>query len=321
MLLISRLTIVAVAMTFAATFNVPAWAQSFPNKPVRLINGSQPGSGNDTAARVVAQQLSKIWNQPVTVENRPGAAQELAAAAVARAPADGYTLAFITSSILASTLKTDGAFKLGRDLVPVRWVATGPVILVVNSAIPAKNVKELIEFSRTKPAGLNYGTAGVGSTGHLVGTLFSNLTGVKLTHIPYDGGAKSGVAAATGEVDVAFPAFSAMSLADAGKIRVLAVSSADRSVSHPGIPTIEESVKGCAKIDWYGLLAPAATPKAVLEQLYRDVAKAVEQPEVKTTLTALGLDIQNADQDVFAKLIKSDTEQFLQLAAEIGLKP
>ncbi|MCO5063537.1 MAG: tripartite tricarboxylate transporter substrate binding protein [Rhizobiaceae bacterium] len=299
-----------------------AFAEGYPEKPVTIISGSTPGGGGDFTTRLVAKELSKIWGQPVVVENQPGASQSIAAGNVATAAPDGYTLLFVTSSILAIKMRDDVPFDLEKDLSAIKLVATSPVLLAVKADLPAKDVKELVALAKSDPGKLSYGSSGVGSAGHLAGEVFKSMAGVDINHVPYKGGAEAVVALASGEVDISYPGIAGtQALVDSGKIRVLAVSSKDRLSSMPDVVTIDEAgVPGYDYKAWYGMFAPSGIPEDVKKKLVDSMQEVVKSEEVQKALKDQGLEPQPASTaEDFTNTVHTDLIQYVDIAKKIGL--
>ncbi len=299
-----------------------AAAQGFPNNTVHIITGSPIGGGGDIVARLIGQELSQLWHQPVVVEAKEGAFMSIAVTAVARSPADGYTMAFLNSSVLGMGLHPELPVNLERDLAPVSTVAQGPILLVVAAEFPARNLKELIQMARDKPGKLNYGSAGVGTSTHFTGELLNMLAGVNIVHVPYDGGPKAMTAVLGGEIQMSWPNIAAAkALLAAGKLRALGIATSERSPSMPDVPTIAEAgVPGYEYSSWFGFFAPAATPKDILARLHDAIVKVAESPDVKQKLAQQGFDPATSSPDQFKGRIHSDLEQFIMLSNKIGLK-
>jgi tripartite-type tricarboxylate transporter receptor subunit TctC len=295
-------------------------AQSYPNKPVRIMVGFAAGGGTDVTARLVAQKISSQLGQSVVVENRPGASGAIAAENVARSPADGYTLLMVASTtFINSVLRSQD---LERDLTPVSLVTIAPLVLVVHPSVPVRDVKELIALARTRPGKLNYGSDGVGGTTHLAGELFNLMAEVKLVHVPYKGAGESVVATASGQVDINFPsAPAALPLLGAGKFRALAVTSAKRSSLLPSIPTLDESgLTGYDVPTWYGMLAPAAVPKDIIAQLNAAIIKVVNTPEMKEAINKQGMEPQTNSPEQFTAFMRRQSGQIAKLVELAGMK-
>lgn len=296
-------------------------AQTYPAKPVRILVGFLPGGGADIVARMVAQKLTEDLGQPVLVENRPGASGTIATEATARAAANGYTLQVISAAEPAQgALRAKLSYDLARDFSPVSLISIGAFMLVVHPSVPARNVKEVIALARSQPGKLNFSTSGVGGTPHLAGELFNVLAKVKIVHVPYKGGSGAVVANAAGEVDLSFNSIpSLLPLLGAGKLRPIAVTSAKRSSSAPEVPTISES--GLRDYDlsgWFGMLAPAGTPREIVVRLNTAIAKAVGTPEMKEAFRKQGLDPQVATPEQFAAFLRKEIARSAMLIKLTG---
>src|SRR6266568_4436197 len=270
-------TTLAAALLAAAA---QAAAQEYPAKPVRMIVGFAAGGGTDTTARPIAHKLSELFGQQVIVDNRPGAAGNIATDIVAKANPDGYTI--LMGTIAALAIYQNLPFDPERDLAPVTQAVDSTNILSLHPSVPANSVKELIALARSKS--LNYGSSGVGATGHLAGELFNLMTGVKLVHVPYKGGAPAMVDLVAGRVELVFAtAASAVPQIKGGKIKGIAVTTAKRSALMPELPTIAEAgLPGYDANNWYGLMVPANTPRAIIDRLNAETVKVLNMPDVKT---------------------------------------
>ena len=297
-------------------------AQTFPYKPLRLVVGYPPGGGTDTTARVVGQKLAESLGQNVVVENRPGATGIIANQHVATAPADGYTLLMLSSNDTAlSALHAKLPFDLVRDFAPVSLLTIGPMVLAVNTSLPARNVNELIALAQSRK--LSFGSSGIGGTPHLAGELFSTMAKVKLLHVPYKGGAELVVAVTSGQIDMCFTSItSALGLAGAGKLRALAVSSAKRVSAMSSVPTLDESgLSGYDYSSWFGIVAPAGVPRSIVAQLNTHIVKVVNSPEIKDALNKQGFEPQTNSPAQFAALIEREIAQNTELAKQAGIQP
>jgi len=318
-----RFWLYTVVTVFAQPLASEALAQSYPNKPVRLLVGFAPGGGTDVTSRLVAQKLTQHLGQPVVVENRAGAAGAIAAEYVAKSPADGYTLLMVASgTFINSVLRVHLSYDMEPNLVPVSLVTTAPLVLLVHPSVPARGVKELIALARSRPGKLNYGSDGVGGTTHLAGELFNVMAKVKLVHVPYKGAADSVIATASGQIDMNFPSVTAaMPLLGTGKLRALAVTSARRSSLLPSIPTLDESgLPGYDLSAWYGVLAPAAVPKDIIAQLNAAIIKVVNTPEMKEAINKQGIEPQTNSPEQFTAFMRSLSAQIDKLVKLAGLK-
>ena len=290
-------------------------AQAFPSKPVHIVVPFPPGGGADALARVMGPYLTKIWGQPVIVENKPGASGHIGAELVANAPADGYTL--MMSSTASLTEKNVHRF------APVSLVSASPYVIVVNPKVPAGNVRELVAYAKQNPGKLSYGSSGTGAASHLSAELFKSVAGIDMLHVPYKGTGQAVTDLLAGQIDLMFaPAQTAMPQVQGGKLKALAVTSARRSVTLPDLPTAAEAgVPGYEAIGWFGLLAPAATPAAVVAKLSADANRVLADPEVKAKLLALGAEPSGNTPPQFAKFIRDDQAKWSKLMRERGITP
>lgn len=301
-----------------------AHGQSYPAKPVRVVVAAAPGGGTDFVARVLSSKLTENLGQPIVIDNRGGAGGSIGTDIVAKSAPDGYTLlmVFVNFSIYPS-LYQKLSFDPVRGFAPITTLATTPLILVVNPQVRAKSIKELIALGKAPGAKLNYAAPGVGSLGHLAGELFKGMTGINMVHVPYKGGGPAITALLGGEVQAYFSTMpAALAQVKAGRLRALAVTSAKRAASEPNIPTISESgVAGYDVTGWFGVLAPAKTPKHVVARLNREFVKALAAPEIKERLSVEGLDPASRTPEEFAAIIKSDITKWSKVVNEAGIKP
>ena len=298
-------------------------AQSYPVKPIRMIVGFAAGGGTDVTARMLGQKLTETLGQPLIVENRPGAGGALSIERVATSPADGYTLLMMAAAgAIQSALRTKLPYDLERDLAPVSLVVIGPLVLVIHPSVPARNVKELIALARSQPGKLSYGSAGIGSSNHLAAELLNLLAKVKTVHVPYRGSGESVVGTASGQVDFNLPSLTAARpLLEAGKLRVLAISTGKRSSLMPSLPTINESgLPGYDRYAWYGVLAPAGAPKDIIGRLNSAIGKVSNTPEMKESFKKEGIEAQTGTPEQFAALIRAEIEQNIKLVKLSGAK-
>jgi tripartite-type tricarboxylate transporter receptor subunit TctC len=287
----------------ACASSVPAHAQSVPAKLVKIISPYSPGGLGDLLPRAIAPGLNESLGQPVIVENRPGASQIIGMQAAAKSPPDGSTLVFgsVTSLALNPSVHPNLPYDPVRDFAPVALCVTTPLYLVVHPSVPARSVKELIALAKARPGSITFGSGGTGSSNHLAGELFKSLARVDLLHVPYKGAGPAMVDVMAGHVALMFGA-AGLAEAKAGKVRVLGVTSAKRSVTAPELPTlIEAGVPGYEATIWFGLLAPAGTPAAIVSRLSQAVGKALAQPRVREQFATL--DITPSTPEAFAALI------------------
>lgn len=299
----------------------PALSQGYPNKPIRLIVPFPPSAGVDVIARLLAPTLSERLGQNVVVDNRVGAGGTIGADLAAKSPADGYTLLMITTSHAFNvSLYKKLPYDMVRDFAAVTLVAAAPNILSVNSSVPAATVKDFVALAKAKPRELNFASAGVGTSSHLAGELFKFMAGVQLVHVPYkgSGGALAGLLG--GEVQAAFFSIpSTLPHMKSGKLRVLGIGAARRSDLLPDVPPIAEAgVPGYDATTWYGALAPARTPKAVVEQLSREIMQSMQSAEMRGRLKGQGAEPRSTTPEEFAAHLKAEIAKYARIAKEIG---
>jgi tripartite-type tricarboxylate transporter receptor subunit TctC len=298
--------------------------QNYPNKPIRLILPFPAGGGTDNLARIMAPKLQQILGQPIVVDNRPGASGNIATEVVAKAQADGYTILMgYNTAITFNPLIFNGlSFDIQKDLKPVTLLATAKYILVVNSSVQAKTVKELITLTKEKPGQLNFSSAGNGSTLHLAAELFKNMANVDIVHIPYKGGGPATLGVLTGEVQMTFGSVaSVMPHVKSGKLHAIAVTSLTRSNVAPEIPTLNESgLNGYNVTSWYGLLVPKNTPESIVNKILKASQEVVQSPEVKEAMAKQGgLEITISSPTEFEELIKSETNMWRELNKKLKI--
>ena len=302
-----------------------AMAQGFPQRPVRIIVPYPPGSGTDIVARILGQKLSEGWGQQVIVDNRPGAGAIIGVDAVAKAAPDGYTIGIADTGPLAinPALYAKLPYHPVRDFAPVTVVATLPFMLVVHPSVPARNVAELVALAKAKPGQINYASVGNGSAVHLATELFKSRAGIDLTHIPYKGSAPALQGLLAGEASVMFVnLLSAMPLVKAGKLRALAAAPAARIGALPDLPTIAEAgVPDYAFEAWFGIVAPAGTPKPVVDRLNQELRRVIALPEVRDLLVNKGgFEPVGSTVESFTSLIPAEMERWGKLVRETGAK-
>jgi tripartite-type tricarboxylate transporter receptor subunit TctC len=300
-----------------------AAAQSYPTKPVRIVVGFAPGGGVDMSARAVGKYLSDALGQSVIVDNRPGAAGNIAAAHVAKSPPDGYTLLMSNSTISTPGLFVNMPFDVTKDLETVSLVAIGPSVLVAHPSFPVKTVKDLIALARAKPGEISFGSGGIGNITHLEMELVKSMTGVKMEHVPYKGSAPSIVGLITGEVQVLFTSIPAgLGQVRAGRMRAIAVSTLKRSSAMPDVPTIDESaLKGYDAASWYGLFMPAGSPKAAVARISDEVVKIMKTPDVRQRFAADGFDPVGLGPAEFAKYLRGEIVKWEKIIKAANIKP
>jgi tripartite-type tricarboxylate transporter receptor subunit TctC len=298
-------------------------ADEYPARTVRLIVPFAPGGGTDIVARILGQRLSQKLGQSFVIENRPAGSGIVGADLVAKAPADGYTLLFAFSSLSSSAqLFSHLPYDPIRDFAPVALATTSPLLAVVPASLPAKNVAELIAHAKAHPGKLNYGSSGPGSSPHLATELFLSMTGTQMAHIAYKGIAPAITALLADEVQFSLvPIAVGMPHVRAGKLRALGVAGLSRSSAAPELPTIAESgLPGFEVIGWWGLLAPAKTPRSAVDLLNRELRAALELPDVRRTLLDQGMDPAGGTPEQFGALIKADMDKWGEIGRRLGVK-
>jgi tripartite-type tricarboxylate transporter receptor subunit TctC len=317
-----RARLIAAAL-IAAAASPAAIAQGYPSGPLRIVVPFTPGGGTDILARLLAQKLNESWGQPVVVENRPGAAGTVGTAFVAKAAGDGYTLLIVPAGYAGNPgLYKQLPYDHTRDLAPISWLASGPLTLVVHPSLPAKSVKELIVFARARPGEINFGSSGAGTLPHLSAELFNSMSGIRMVHIPYKGAGAAVTDVLAGRVPIYFMnILQSVSLIKAGKLRALGVTTPERSPIAPDIPSIAESgLKGYDMTNWYGLLAPAATPREAIVKLNSEVVRILNLPELKGRLADDGMTVVASTPERFAEFLARETDKFTKVIEAAGIK-
>lgn len=301
-----------------------AAAQTYPSKPVRMMVPFPAGGGSDTMGRIVGTRLSERLGQQIVVENRPGAAGSIGADIVARAPADGYTILLGSTSELVQYPNVNPKIPYDpvRDFAPISLVGTIPLVLVVHPSLPVKNVKGLVALAKARPGEINFGSAGQGATTHLAVELFILLTGVKMTHVPYKGSPQAVADLVSGDVQLGIPTMpAALPFIKSGRVKVLAVSSAKRASNLPDIPSLDEAgVKGYDATLWTGMLAPAGTPKEIINRLHAEIAKVLALKEVNDALDKQGAEAQGSTPEQFTAFIKTEHAKWAKVVKTAGVR-
>lgn len=296
-------------------------AQGYPAKPIRFVIAFSPGGAADVPGRMIAQELGKALGHQVIVDNRPGAGGGLGAEAVAKAPPDGHTLLMVsnTHAISRSLYKKQG-YDLVRDLAPVMQIAAAPNVLVVHPSLPARSVKQLVALARARPDSLVIGSPGQGTSPHLSAELFNIMTGVKMTQVQYKGAGQGMIGLLSGEVAVMFPTTpTVMPYLKAGRLRPLGVTTANRTAALPDVPSIAEAgVAGYESTQWFGILAPAGTPRPIIDRLNTEIARIMQS--LKERLTGEGMDVVTGTPEQFAAHIKAETEKWAKVIKSMGIK-
>lgn len=301
-----------------------AWSQSqYPSRPIRLIVPYPPGGAVDPIARTIGQKLNEAWGQPVVVDNKPGAGTIIGTEIVAKAAPDGYTV------ILASSNHAVNPAMYGKlpydpvkDFTPINLVSIIPLMLVVNPQVPVKSTKELIDYLKTKPGQLNFSSAGNGSTTHLAGELFKSMAGVDIVHVAYKGSGPSVAGVMAGETSVAFDSiFLQLPQVKAGKLRALAVTGTKRTSLAPELPTVSEAgLPGYEAYAWVGFLAPAGTPREIVQKWHQEITRILQLPEVRERQISQGVEPVGSTPEYFADFIKTEISKWGKVVKQAGIK-
>ena len=296
--------------------------QAYPTKPVRILVGFAPGGGTDIMARAVAAKLSEVTKQQFIVENRPGANANVAAKIAADAPADGYTVLFMSvAHIMSKPVYKNLGYDIERDLAPITVVSSVPNVLCVNPVLPAKSVKELIALAKSKPGELTYATSGVGSPEQFAGEMFKMMTKTNLLMVPYKGGGPLAIDLVAGHVMSAFNTMPPIiPHIKANRVRALAVTTAKRAPVLPDVPTVAETVPGYEMSTWYGAVVPAKTSREIVQFLNREMLKALADPTVKQRLASLGADVVGTSPEETATIFRNDLAKFTKVAKAANIR-
>ena len=311
--------LVAGALLVSASIG-DALAQAYPTRPVRVVVGLAPGGGTDTVGRLMTQKFSEMFGQTFVVDNRPSAGGNVAGELVARANPDGYTLIIVTPThVVNPSLYRDLRYDAIKDFAPVGLIVYAQYFLSVSNALPVNSVSELLALARTRPQPLSYASSGIGSANHLSGELFKSLTGINMVHVPYKGGAPALNAVIAGEVQVSFTSSAALPHARAGKLKTIAVTGGKRTPIAPQIPTIAESgVPGYEVVGWYGMAAPAKTPKAIIDRLNGAINRAL--PELRERYENIGMDVGGGTPAEFGAFLQSERTKWARVVKLSGAK-
>jgi tripartite-type tricarboxylate transporter receptor subunit TctC len=313
------LPLVAAALA-ASTLGGGALAQTYPERPVRIVVPFAAGGAVDTMARALGQKLGEAWKQPVIVDDRPGAGGNIAAEVVAKAPSDGYTVLITTHGFAISpSLYRKLPFDAARDFAPVTQLTSSYVVLVANPKLPAASVPELITLAKSKPGAVNYGSTGVGAPPHLLGELFKVVAGIEMLHVPYKGDAPLTQALLSGEVQVAFmPLTGVLSPIQSGRLRALGVTSATRSAMLPGVPAIAETGVPFESTGWMGVFAPANTPSEIVHEQAREMVRAVTA--IRDRLPAWGYELVGSTPEQFTEKFRADLASYARIIKAAGIE-
>lgn len=318
----SSLRWISLLFAFAAGI---ACAQTYPAKPVRIVVGFAPGGSVDLVGRILAQKLTTTFGQQVLVDNRPGAASNIAGEIVAKAPPDGYTLLVASGGALGTNqaIYSRMPYDPHKDLTPITLLVYQGNVLIVNPSVPSRSVKEFVVLAKSRPGELNYGSGGNGSSQHMSAELFSNMTGAKMVHVPYKGGAPAMADLLGGQIDLMFQTVpEAIQHINSGRVRALGVTSPKRSAMLPNVPTISEAgLRGFAYDGFMGIAGPAGMPKEVVTRLNAEVNKALAASDVQSRLLESGLEIGGGTPEQLAAHMREQSAKIIKLAKDMGIKP
>ena len=319
----NNLTRLLLAAFISTAMLMPAVAQQYPTKPIKLILPFPTGGATDVMSRILAEKLTPRLGQTVIVENKPGAGTMLASEYVAKAPADGYTLLMAASSlVIAPSLYSKVNYDPIKDFTPVTQVAAVIHLVVVNPNLPVKSIQDLIAYLKANPGKVSYGSTGSGTSTHLEAELFKKMAGVEIQHIPYKGSTPALADLVGGQTSMMFdPIASSKPYLESGRLRALAVTTGQRSVSAPELPTVAESgLPGYEAMPWLGIVAPAGTPKVIVDRLYKEVSEVLKMQDVQDRFKSLGLDIIGNSPAQFATFIAQDQKKWDQVIKDSGAK-
>jgi tripartite-type tricarboxylate transporter receptor subunit TctC len=293
----------------------PVLAQKYPDRPVTIVVPFPPGGGTDSLIRIMQPALSRLWGQAIVIENKPGASGAIGGDFVAHAKPDGYTL--LMSSTAGVTAKNVDKF------APITLVSASPYVVVVNPSVPAKTIAELVAYAKKNPGKLSFGSSGIGAASHLAGELFKSMAGIEMLHVPYKGTGQAVTDLLGGQINVMFgPAETVMPHVKSGRLRALAVTSAERFAVLPELPTVAESgVPGYSAVGWFGLFAPAGTPKDLVEKISADANQVLRDPEVKKAMVAAGAEASPDTPQEFGRFVHSEMDKWTKLMKERGIVP
>jgi tripartite-type tricarboxylate transporter receptor subunit TctC len=320
-----RKSIAALAAGVGLALPLAAGAQQpYPSKPIRMVVPSAPGGGTDITARVMAPKLSEFLGQQVVVENRAGAGTMIGGEVVARAAPDGYTLLMgISTLAINPAMYKKVPYDALKDFVPITQAVALPNILVIHPSLPARSVKELIAFTKPRPGQIQFASAGIGTSPHLAAELFLSMAGIKMLHVPYKGSGAGLIDVVAGHVPVMMPSIlSGLPHAKAGRLRALGVSSVKRAGGAPDVPTIAEAgVPGYEAVQWFGILAPAGTPRPVVDRVHRESVRVLQSPDIRERLQADGADPVASSPEEFAGFLRSETVKWAKVVKAVGIQP
>jgi len=306
----------------SAAQNASRQSESFPQRPVRWIAPFPPGGAADIVSRLLGQKLTEAWGQQIVVDNRPGAGGNVGTELAARAAPDGYTVVLVPATFTTyPSLTKKPAYDPLKDFLPITLVSYSPLVLVVNPSLPVKGVQDLISLVKAKPGKFNYASSGIGASAHMAAELFKSMTKTNIVHVPYKGQPQAIFDLISGRVQIMFPNIPvSLPHIKAGRLRALAVSTAKRSALLPELPTISESgLNGFEVTQWSGLMAPAGTPKAIVDKYQRDIATALKLPDVRQSLRSQGFEAVGNTPGEFSDYIKVEIAKWAKVIREAGI--
>ena len=311
---------IASLVLWVGAFALPASAADYPDHAIKMIVPFAAGGGTDVLARIVAQNLNSKWGQPVVVENQPGASGGIGTRAVMKAPPDGYTLLMASTGALmavSGSADGDGPFDVNTYLSPIAVAAAPPYLLVVSPTLPVTSTADLIRYARQKPAGLTFGSSGVGAASHLSGLLFASNTGIKMLHIPYKGTGPAVTDLLGGRIDMMFaPGPVVQQFVQSGQLKALGVTDTKRSRFYPDVPTVSDSVPGYESVGWFGLLAPPNTPPEIVKAINGVIVAAMQSQEFRDHLATLGAEPKPQTPEEFGRYINADVAKWSKLVKD-----
>jgi tripartite-type tricarboxylate transporter receptor subunit TctC len=319
-----KLARLAAGIALAAALVSAATAQNYPARAIRLVVHSSPGGSSDILGRMIAQRLTESLGQQVVVENRAGASGIIGVEVVVKAPPDGYTILISQTSLAINpAIFPKIPYNALRDLAPITQIVDGPNVMTVHPSVPVKSVKQLIALAKSRPEGLIIGSPGQGTSPHLSAELFNSMAGVKIAQVQYKGAGMAIVGLLAGEVSVMFPTTpTVIGYLKTGRLRALGVTTAKRTQALPDVPTLSEAgLPGYESTQWFGILAPAATPRPIIDRLHQEIVRIMQSPAMKQRLTNDGMEVVAGTPEQFGAHIKAETEKWAKVIKAIGLKP